>query len=129
MLIDATMHTLSVCCNCYTDPDVRLVGGSGPHEGHVEVLHNGTWGTVCEDSWDLQDATVVCRQLGYINATTAWGSARFGPGSGPILLSDLSCIGNESNIAECDHRTNLHNCTNSEAGGAVCEGQSCSVRS
>ena len=104
------------------------MGGSGLHEGRVEVYHNGTWWTVCDNTWDLQDATVVCRQLGYINATAAWGSARFGPGSGPILLSDLVCIGNESNIAECDHETFLHNCTNSEAGGAVCEGQSCSVQ-
>ena len=114
------------CAHCQFDvfvvaPDIRLVGGSGPHEGHVEVFHNGTWGTVCDDSWDLQDATVVCHQLGYISATAAWGSARFGPGSGPILLSDLSCIGNESSIAECGHRS-THNCSHSEDVGVVCEG-------
>ena len=108
--------------------DVRLVGGSGPHEGRVEVYHNGSWGTVCDDDWDLQDAAVLCHQVGYFNATAAPGSAQFGPGSGPILLSELSCIGNETNIAICPHRsTGAHNCTHSEDAGVVCEGQSVSV--
>ena len=50
--------------NCTTG-DIRLTDGSTEYEGRVEVCINGVWGSVCDHGWDSNDASVVCKQLGY----------------------------------------------------------------
>ena len=72
--------------------------GGGLCAGRVEILNQGSWGTICDDGWDLDDARVVCRQLGLGEALIATGSAHFGAGSGPIWLDDLNCAGNASHV-------------------------------
>ena len=44
------------------------MNGGVPSEGRVEVFHSNHWGTVCGDYWGLEEAVVVCRQLGYPTA-------------------------------------------------------------
>ena len=48
--------------------NVRLRGGLSPLEGRVEVFMGEEWGVIADDSWDIQDARVVCRQLGFLQA-------------------------------------------------------------
>nr|XP_021559508.1 putative DMBT1-like protein [Neomonachus schauinslandi] len=102
---------------------VRLVNGIGRCSGRVEVLIQGTWGTVCDDLWDLAEATVVCRQLQCGQAMAAPTGAHFGPGSGKILLDDVQCAGTESHLGECVHRGEAElNCGHLEDAGVVCTG-------
>ena len=84
-------------------------------------MFNGTWGTVCDDEWDLKDAKVVCRMLGFGDASAAPGASRFGEGSGEIHLSVVGCDGTEDNLAECAHLGfGTHSCQQGEAAGVTC---------
>ena len=99
---------------------MRLVGGPGPQSGRMEVLHNGAWGTVCSyDNWDLQEATVVCRQLGYGRAVAAL--ATYGGGSGPIWYDNVLCSGSEASLTQCSHPgSGVHFCDHSYDAGVIC---------
>uniref|UniRef100_A0A8C6TXD9 SRCR domain-containing protein n=1 Tax=Neogobius melanostomus TaxID=47308 RepID=A0A8C6TXD9_9GOBI len=102
---------------------LRLVNGSSC-SGRVEVFYGGQWGTVCDDSWDMDDARVVCRQLGHRNAVAARGYAHFGRGSGEIWMDDVRCTGDESRLSDCTHNGfGAHNCRHHEDAGVECEGK------
>ena len=58
------MTFLLVRAGC-ANGDVRLVNGTTPYEGRVEICYDGVWGSVCDSGWDYWDAAIVCLQMGF----------------------------------------------------------------
>lgn len=103
--------------------DVRLVNGTNPGEGRLEVLYGGVWGTVCNDDWTHKDAEVVCRHLNYTRTIGTTSYLIFGSGTGMIWMDNVNCIGNESSLGDCQHPGfGNHNCLHTEDVGIICEG-------
>ena len=111
-----------------TGQGVRI-NGDTPSTGRVEVFYNGQWGTVCDDKWDINDAHVVCKQLGFSKAAQAYSGATHGQGSGPVWISDLECSGSESNLFGCRHSGCGNNhCTHSGDASVRCSYSSSTIR-
>lgn len=115
--------------NCVTspvDPLLRLCGGSGPHEGRLEVNHEGLWGTVCDDRiggpvlWDSRNADVVCSMFGY-EYGTPYSRAYFGQGQGCIWMDEVQCDGTEESVFDCPrNQWAVHDCVHREDVGVSC---------
>ena len=110
---------------------IRLVDGASQYAGRVEVYASPDgvsgsqlqWGTVCDDNWDIQDAKVVCHQLGYPDAVAAPLYAHYGEGSGEILLDGVHCLGTESDLFTCEHNgIGNHDCSHYEDASVECLG-------
>ena len=101
---------------------VRLVDGVTSHEGRVEVFANGAWGTVCDDEFDINEAHVICRMLGYSGALEAFGGAYYGRGRGKILMDQLECAGDEQDIFDCPMNASIgvSDCNHREDAGVEC---------
>lgn len=107
-----------------------MVDGDLPFHGRVEVFYHETWGTVCHNGWDLIDANIVCRELGFPGAKKALRSAFFGQGSGSIWIDDLQCTGKENSLTECEHRGFgvLRYCRHSQDAGLMCYPGTCNKK-
>ena len=103
---------------------VRLSGGSTANEGNVEALSfSGQWGGICDDDWDIEDAKVVCKMLGYSSADAYFTEARFGYNNfgNSFILDNLQCTGSESSIFDCIHPEEFsHDCESNEIAGVRC---------
>ena len=94
------------------------------YEGRIEILHNGTWGTICDHDWEQEDAQVTCRSLGFYGAVRAVRNAHYGGGRGRVWLDHVECTGMETSLANCSHfpfGTVDSDCTDhSNDAGVVC---------
>ena len=108
-----------------TNGDLRLVGGSHYWTGRVEIFisSNNTWGTICDDDWDDQDAQVACKQLGLSDTGTA--ISEFSPSASPsvpIWLDNVNCNGHETRLIYCGHNgLGNHDCNHNKDAGVTCE--------
>ena len=78
---------------------VRLVEGTGNNTGFVELYRLEQWIPICGSSWDILDASVVCRELGYLTAVSATVKRHYNYhyyGS-----YTYSCTGDESTLKQC----------------------------
>uniref|UniRef100_K1PJG4 Deleted in malignant brain tumors 1 protein n=1 Tax=Magallana gigas TaxID=29159 RepID=K1PJG4_MAGGI len=108
--------------NCTEKNLVRLVDGTTPFEGRVEIYNKGVWGTVCDDFWDDRDAAVVCGMLGYSRKNAKGLCCEvYGKGGPQIWLDNVECFGTESDIFHCQHiGWGNHNCDNHEDAAVQC---------
>ncbi|XP_045873805.1 T-cell differentiation antigen CD6 isoform X2 [Meles meles] len=105
---------------CAENRALRLVGGSSRCAGRVEMLEQGQWGSVCDDTWDLEDSHVVCRQLNCGWAIQAVPGLHFAPGQGPIHRDQVNCSGEETYLWDCPGLPGDGYCGHKEDAGVVC---------
>jgi len=110
-----------------SDGDVRLIGGSSPYEGRVEVCINNNFGTVCDDgTWGTNEANVVCNQLQFGSTDAdaiAISGGDFGVGIGSILVvGGLACNGTEGNLISCPRTFSFQSlfCSHFDDAGVLC---------
>ncbi|XP_051543867.1 scavenger receptor cysteine-rich type 1 protein M130-like [Myxocyprinus asiaticus] len=100
---------------------IRLVNGINSCSGRVEVLHDGQWGTVCDDGWDLSDAAVVCKEMGCGDVIEAKSGDYYRVGSGLVWMNDVKCDGSESTLMSCTSAGWIkHSCTHNQDVGVSC---------
>ena len=110
---------------------IRLVGGLNGTIGRVEIGFNNTWGTVCDNSWDIQDALVVCHMLGYPTAVAATLRSSLSHGTGRIWLDNVTCTGIERSLDKCSHSgwgLYSSSCSHNRDAGVICGGRFVSSR-
>ena len=104
------------------EDSIRLLGGQNAHEGHVDVFLNGHWFSVCGTDWDLLEAIVACRQLGYHTAEAALRASPLDNTVRPNWMVVGQCTGYEANLTQCKQNYGQGPCRNYHAG-VICSSE------
>ena len=114
----------AICQGCVTGT-VRLANGFRPSEGRVEVCQSNVWGTVCDLGWDVNDATVVCRQLGFsVNGAIARPANYYTPTADtivPIYYFNVMCTSTEDSLIDCPATEHTTTCIHTQDVGVECQ--------
>ena len=102
----------------FVSETLRLDNGNASDASYfssISVYRFGTWGQICGEFWDDQDATVACQQLGYRGGTASF----FDRGQNtPLLVGKIECQGNETKLEDCEEREEF--CYTSKVAGVFC---------
>ena len=115
-------HKIYILVEAINTGTLRLVGSNSPVKGEVQVFIGGHWVRICDDGWDDNEASVVCRQLGF---GTSGKVKQFQiSGSGEIITtSNFMCSGNEPRLLHCSHDgKNISDCNNFDDVEVTCTG-------
>lgn len=103
---------------------MKLVNGGSRCAGRVEVFYRGQWGTVCDDSWNMNVATAVCKELGCNEAIDTPGNTHFGKGTGPVWMVVEDCSGSEATLKDClSGEWGDNYCSHKDDAGVICSGK------
>ena len=87
------------------------------------MCFENTYGSICHDLWNENDAQIVCRQLGFSSEnTTALRNAFYNSSSGPIYLNSVQCEGDELVLENCTWSRDTEDCTHRQDAGVSCLG-------
>ena len=91
------------------------------NEGTILIEYNDDFGYVCDNHWDINDGHVICKELGFEEASNVTISGKFGDGFG-YFLDNVDCVGNESSLLKCAHSGfGNHSCNYSQVAGVICK--------
>ncbi|XP_053387738.1 scavenger receptor cysteine-rich domain superfamily protein-like [Mercenaria mercenaria] len=114
-------HSSDTEMGCEATP-IRLVDGDSPQSGRVELFISNKWYTVCDNDFDDNDASVICRMLGFSDSgiSRAFSKNHYGQGYGGVIVTQLECDGTERDIKQCKAEWGTNSCDHTDDAGVNC---------